>query len=486
MPAFNSVDIDRIRSRSQTLVDEYRLPGMSIGVVSGDELVYSEGFGFADIESSREQDPRLRQRIGSITKTMIGLCAMALVDEGRLDLDDRVVDKLPDIRFTGPAETVLVRHLMTHTNGIGEAPRMDHYLDTSAALWSDSADPEPIAEAYAGGIHIDVPAGTKWAYANHAFALLGEIVSKVEGDRIEEVLRRRVFAPLGMADTDCYDQRRPDLTTGYHRAPAHDDRDIMDLLGITPPAETPVDGHNIRGEYVYVGPRAAGAVQSTIYDMAKYSAALLRKSKGIVSPESFDLMTSPHWCPDARLVSLGLAFMREERFGHRTIGHGGAISGGWNTHIDVFPEADLAVLTHLNISFDRSEEIFSKVIQSVLDAPDFELPQGPTDPETLEAAVGVYEPSEGFLTSYRTIRSAGRLQITDVGGHLELRARRGPWREGVRMVQVDPGDPYFFVLDTGVPEPPRLVFEYDEDRRVTAIHMNRMHFVRNDDLEPWF
>ena len=487
MTNFTASDIDRVRDKAADLVDEYRLPGMSVGVVSSDGLLYAEGFGYAEIESKRPQIPRLRQRIGSITKTMVGLCAMSLVEEGKLSLDDRLIDRLPDVtkNFTGPAETVLIRHLMTHTSGIGEAPRMDQYHDTGAALWSNSPEPIPIAQAYADGIHIEVPAGTKWAYANHAFALLGDIIARIEGERIEDVLRKRIFDPLGMINTDCYDQTHPDLTVGYHRAPSHDDLDVMNVLGNSPPEEATVDGFNIRGRYVYVGPRAAGAVQSTINDMAKYASALLKKSGGIVSPDTFDLMTSPEWCPDDRLLSLGLTFMRDEQFGLRSIGHGGGVSGGWITHIDVFPSEDLAVLVYVNIYFDKSEEIFSKVIQAVLDAPDPDFSDCRTDSSILESAPGVYEPSEGFLTSYRTIRSAGRLQITARDGELHLRSRRGAWREGVRLAQPDPGDPAFFVLDTGAPDPPRLVFARDQRGVATAIHMQRMNFVRNDSLTPW-
>ena len=87
-----------------------------------------------------------------------------------------------------------------------------------------------------------------------------------------------------MANTDCYDLMHPDLTVGYHRARSHDDLDVMEVLGNSPPEETPVDGYNIRGDYVYVGPRAAGAVQSTIHDMAKYASALLSQGCGNSQP----------------------------------------------------------------------------------------------------------------------------------------------------------------------------------------------------------
>src|SRR2546422_10158570 len=112
-----SIDTALICDTASRLVDEHHLPGISVGVVSGDDLIYAEGFGYADIESRRPMTPEHRQRIASITKTMVGLCAMALVDEGRLSLEDRVVDHLPDLQFHGPAEAMTIRHLLTHTSG---------------------------------------------------------------------------------------------------------------------------------------------------------------------------------------------------------------------------------------------------------------------------------------------------------------------------------------------------------------------------------
>jgi len=81
MTPFDESDIARVRDTVTDLIARYHLPGVSIGVVSGDELVYAEGFGYADIESTEPMDPGRHHRIASITKTMTGLCTMALVDE---------------------------------------------------------------------------------------------------------------------------------------------------------------------------------------------------------------------------------------------------------------------------------------------------------------------------------------------------------------------------------------------------------------------
>ncbi|OGO49954.1 MAG: hypothetical protein A2148_07560 [Chloroflexi bacterium RBG_16_68_14] len=487
MTSFGDADIQRIRAAVAALVDEHHLPGISVGVVSGDELVYAEGFGYADIESQRPQDPALRQRIGSITKTMTALCAMALVEEVRLSLDDRVVDHLPDVRFHGPAEQVTVRHVLTHTSGIGEVPMPEDIRKMDDTLWSDvDAEVPGVPEAYPNGITIEVPPGSKWAYANHAFVLLGEIVARTEKTPIEQVLRRRVFEPLGMANTDCLDRPHPDLTTGYHRPPSEDQRELMARIGQEPPQEEPSDGHNIRGRYQRVRGAAAGAVQSTIPDMARYASALLRKSAGIVRPETFDTMLAPQWCPDERLQNIGLAFFREHRFGRFTFGHGGGVTGGWNTHLGVLPDDGLAVLVHLNLAYEKFDEIDGRILQAVLDAPDPKPLGAPIDPAILAAAPGVYEAAPGTLTNYRIIGATGRVQISLRDGELWLHARRGPWKQGARMLPADANDPAFFVLDRGEPEPPHIALLLDGTRAVAGLRFDRLvEMVRNDHVEPW-
>ena len=76
-----SLSPERISETAGRLIEEFHLPGMSIGVVSNNELAYAEGCGWADITKRKPQEPALHQRIGSITKTMVCLCAMALVEE---------------------------------------------------------------------------------------------------------------------------------------------------------------------------------------------------------------------------------------------------------------------------------------------------------------------------------------------------------------------------------------------------------------------
>ena len=104
----SDINIDNVSSTCKKLVRDLHLPGLSVGIVYKDDLIFSEGFGFADIETRKIQNPSLRHRIGSITKTMTGLCAMALVEEGKLSLNERVVDRLSDINIHGHADSFLI------------------------------------------------------------------------------------------------------------------------------------------------------------------------------------------------------------------------------------------------------------------------------------------------------------------------------------------------------------------------------------------
>ncbi len=478
-----STDFDRIRETASSLVEKRHLPGLTIGVVQGDELVFAEGFGLADIESERPQSPALRHRIGSVTKTMTALCVMALADEGRLSLDDRIAALLPDVPLHGPAAGVTVRHLLTHTGGIGEAPTMEHVTSADAVLFDDIGDAMSVAEAYPTGVLIEVEPGTKWAYANHGFGLLGEILARTESVPADEVLRRRIFEPLGMTDSDNLDRLHPQLSTGYHRAPDADARAFAERFGQKIPDEETVDGHNIRGpKHLYIrgdSLRAAGAVQSTVPEMARYASALLRGGGGIVRPETFASMVAPQYCPDDRLVSMGLAFHRWQRFGRRMFGHGGGVPGGWQTMLSVLPDDDLALIIFLNLSSLEFQLVEQSLTAALVGAPrDAREAACALDPSVLAAAPGLYQGSPGTLTNLRIISGFGRVRIEARGGGLYIQSQRGFWKEGVRMLPADPSDPTLFMLDNADVEPTYVVLVRNAAREIVALRYQLYELVR--------
>jgi CubicO group peptidase (beta-lactamase class C family) len=480
-------DLARMRDAAHELVEQYHLPGIALGVVNEGETVFAEGFGHADIESKTPTRPAMRHRIASVTKTMVGLCAMALVDEGRLRLEDRVIDHLPDLQFQGPAEALTVWHLMTHTGGIGEAPTLEALREWGLNPGFDHHAVLTVPKSYADGFVLERPPGEGWAYANHAFVLLGEIIARTERAPIEAVLQERVFGPLAMRDSDCIDEEHPALTTPYHRALADDTKElVLRAGGIIKAEPPPVDGYNIRGTFTRMDLRAAGAVQSTIPDMCTYASALLRSSDGIVKPETFARMVAPQYCPHPRLASLGLTFFRKPRWGYETFGHGGDMFGGWNTQLVVFPHEDLAFVAHANIQWVESYAIMFRILQALVDGQAPVAPISSIPTSILESAPGVYEATGGRLTNYRISTNRGRIQVSRRGDGLYLHARRGAWKAGGRLVPAAAADPGYFRVDIDAIIPAYVAFDIDSNGRATALRFDDCALLRkNPNIEPW-
>ncbi len=482
---------DRIRTAATEAIERHHLPGMSVAVVGADGPPLVETFGIADIESQAPMTPALRHCIASVTKTMLGLSLMANVDDGRLSLDSRVVDLLPDATFQGPAESMTLRHLLTHTSGIGEAPSNDELAETVNPQQRPPAHPAAsFDEAYPNGILVEVEPGTKWAYANHAYVLLGEILSRAEdGASLDDVFRRRVWSRVGMDETDCLATKHAALSTPYHRAVNAEDAAALRRAGMEVRDEPTVDGHNIRGAYAPDFGRlnmGAGGVRSTIGDMARYAQALLRGGEGIVRPETFAAMTAPQWCPDDRLVNCGLSFSRALRLGRPSFGHTGSYFGGWNTAVVVFPDDGIAAVWFINAMLDEPSAVFAPILRAVFDAPAPQLRDEPVDPAIVAAAPGVFEMAPGRLTNFRPSRRLGRIQISARDGGLMLHSRHGAFKSGVALHPASSDDPAFLqAAKTGV-DPVSFALIRDAAGRVTGLRTDELvEMTRTETVAPW-
>jgi CubicO group peptidase (beta-lactamase class C family) len=197
------------------------LGGVAVGVVHRDERPVVECVGLADRLSGRRVDPDTVFRIASISKTLTAIAVMRLRDERLFALDEPVNNYLKSIRVESPRGTpeVTFRHLLTHTAGIGELPRVSDLWRREA--WGGGrpfATPSDLAELYGGTLRTEVAAGSKWAYANHGFAVLGQLVQDISGRPFAEYMREHILEPLGMRQSDYLRTERVSqtLATGYH------------------------------------------------------------------------------------------------------------------------------------------------------------------------------------------------------------------------------------------------------------------------------
>src|SRR5215213_1096841 len=301
---------------------------MSMSPTGPDQAELSKhGYGWIDdlnLKATIAEDTVFR--IGSITKIFTAVAVMQLCEQGLLDLDAPANDYLHTFRLV-PAEPnfrpATVRHLLTHTAGLGYWRRLSDLLQpgVGSGVRAGRSGAPPLARYYQRGLLVEVEPGTKWVYSNHGFAALGQIVEDVGGEPLDRYLRNRIFEPLGMEHTDLIRSEpvRAHLATGY----------VLRSRGLKAVADREVPSPG------------GGGMYSTTADIARYVAALLRiaaKEHGsVLRPETVATMFRPHFQPDPRVPGMGLAFELGEEGGQRTIGKTGILSG-FHSAISLAPE----------------------------------------------------------------------------------------------------------------------------------------------------
>jgi CubicO group peptidase (beta-lactamase class C family) len=425
------------------VLDRWPSAGLAAGVIGGGSLEWFYGHGVADTGSNDPVTEGTVFRIGSITKTFTAIAVMQLWEHGLVALDAPANDYLRSIRLI-PAEAsfrpATVRHLLTHTVGIGYWRRLPDLLQpgVGSGVRAGRSGAPPLAEYYRKGLPVEVEPGTKWAYSNHGFAVLGQIVEDVTGHPLDRYLRDHVLGPLGMEHTDLIRSKRvrPRLATGY----------VLRSGGLKPVAdrEVPTPG--------------GGGMYSTAADMARYLAALLRGGAGergpVLQPETLASMFQPHFQPDPRLPGMGLGFEPGEESGHRTVGKTGIVSG-FLSAIVLAPDDGIGVFALTNTGGlsgrGAPSPLATALLRRALGLPGQAFGTGiPPRPETWGELCGWYSPDPGPVTNLATRAGFGAgIEVTVRGGHLMLKPLTPvpALRRGLRLYPADPSDPRMFLAE---------------------------------------
>lgn len=326
-------------TRIDDLLSRRAAVGLAIGVVRDGSLEFFAGRGVADLGTRAPVTEDTIFRIASITKTFTAIAAMQLWERGLIDLDAPANDYLRAYRLV-PRDPrwrpATVRHLLTHTAGVSQAPRRAEAFRGDIAQSVPMGHPVPtLAEWYRGALRLEVEPGTRFRYSDHGFATVGQLVEDVSGRPLARYLREHVFEPLGMTDSTL-DRAEIDLgrlATGY-------------AIGSGGPALAP------ERDYVTAG---AASAYTTARDMARYLAALTgegRNAHGMVlDPATMAVMFDAHFQSDPRLPGMGLSFFRAELSGRRLVEHAGLIPG-FDSQIVVAPDDRVGVMAFTNGSAD--------------------------------------------------------------------------------------------------------------------------------------
>jgi CubicO group peptidase (beta-lactamase class C family) len=285
-------------------------PGLSIGIVYDQQLVWARGFGYANVEQKIPATPQTLYRIASITKLFTSTAIMQLRDEGKLQLDDPLTRRLPwfQIQQRFPdAPPITLHHLLMHTSGL---PR-----EATFPYWTDNEFPD-IEEIRARLPQQEtaLPAESKWKYSNLGLTLLGEVVATSSNLPWVEYVEQKILKPLGMTQTFAATTPpdHPDLAVGYGRRLSQAARKRgphSDTRGIAPAAN----------------------MASCIEDLAKFAMLQFRhgprRGKQILHGNSLREMQRVHWLNTDWSAGRGLGFYVWRLNGKTLAGHGGALQG---------------------------------------------------------------------------------------------------------------------------------------------------------------
>jgi len=311
-------------------------PGVALAVVQDGVVVHARGFGVTSVEEGRiPVTERTLFQIGSTTKPLTGTLLMRLVERGLLDLDSPVKRWLPDLRLSEPnaAEIVSLRMLLSHTSGLPwdqiSPTRIFGRRDPDAlAAWvRDELPQRPFV----------APPGARWGYSNPGINLAARVAEIVTGESYVDLMRRRVFEPLGMEHTT-FD---PTIAMTWPLAQSH--------------------ARTADGEIVVEHRVADNAAQypsafafSTVVDLARFARMQLADGtidgQRVLEPTSVTEMQRPHaQLPDEPEAQYGLTFFNTDWRGRQRIDHPGGIRN-YGCELAFVPGSGAAVVLLFNHS----------------------------------------------------------------------------------------------------------------------------------------
>ena len=253
----------------QSILDSTKAPGAQVAIFSNDSILWTGNFGFADNKTGLEVKDETFFRIGSVTKTFVAVAALQLIESGRLNLDDKITDLVPDVFIQNKfndTHPITIAHLLEHTAGFDDMHLKEYAADAEGWTLEEGINYHPHNKKARW------KPGTQMSYCNSGPPLVAHVIEKITGQPFEEYVRQHIFDPLGMT------------YSSFVRTP-----EVIDRLA---------KGYGNSGEeempYWHISQRPAGSINSNVTEMASFVQMLLnngiKDSVSVLMPKSVKRM----------------------------------------------------------------------------------------------------------------------------------------------------------------------------------------------------
>jgi CubicO group peptidase (beta-lactamase class C family) len=339
-PARWAAAIDRARQAARAGLVEQNLPGLSVAVGAGGELVWAEGLGWADLEKKIPVGPTMRFEVGTASIPLTSAAVGLLIEQEKLHLDAEIQTYVPG--YGEKQWPVTLRQLMAHTAGVrndagDEEPTTQHCDTTADGLKRFAASP------------LRFEPGSQYAFSSYGWVLVSAAVEAVAKEPFFTFMRRQVFEPLKMRDTvaEATTDPLPDVATYYFPRFGADPR-------YGPQEPETFDSSCFAG---------AGAFLATPSDLVRF--ALAMNSGTLLKPATVTLLQTSVRLPSGEDTGYGLGWdLESATIGGRSatlVGHDGTLRGGMVSSLMSFADSGIVVAVTSNTSFADTYAIALKI-----------------------------------------------------------------------------------------------------------------------------
>ena len=354
---FNHVSAQDKASKIDELMQLYHDYGQFNGTVlvaEAGKVIFKNGYGYANMEWRIPNEPNTKCRIGSITKQFTSMLIMQLVEQGKIKLNDKITNYLPEYR-EDTGDRVTIHQLLIHTSGIPSYTNLPGFFED---ISRDPYTVDEFIEKYCSG-DLEFEPGSQFAYNNSGYFLLGAIIEKVTGKTYEAFLKEKILDPLNMNDTG-YDHHETIISNragGYEKSfSGYKNTPFLDMSL----------------------PYAAGSLYSTVEDLYLWDQALYKTK--LISKKLKKIMFTPYHSKYAYGWIVTKMPLSDSQDSLNVVAHGGGINGFVTLITRLVDDRHLIVLFNntgatdlnrmsigiVNILYDRPYDLPKKSIADAL------------------------------------------------------------------------------------------------------------------------
>jgi len=323
-------------------MNQYNIPGLSIGLIRNDSIIYNKGYGIRDINNNNLVTENTIFHTASISKLFTAVAIMELIAQNRITIEDKLVDLLPKLKYNDKRVSyITIKNLLNHTSGL---PDISNYH------WDNNNQSDNSLKEFVIGLNLklDSDPSSKYQYSNLAYDILGYVIEKVTGSTFDDFQKENILNKSGMYNSDFR----------YFK--------IHDSLKTTPHSKRWIT-KNIyeRKTYPYTREHApSSTLNSSSKDLSKWMISFLQTLDDSDLNSKYSTMIEPAFRSSPYI---GLGFQLSDINSIKTIGHYGG-DKGFRSYLIMIPEEKIGLVVLANCDYDEDfrQEIIHPIAKLML------------------------------------------------------------------------------------------------------------------------